>query len=503
MSARGPSPAPSRTSPGTPARWLARIAAAFAVLLLLVLGLSFWLLRTESGLGFVLARAVGATDGKLEIGASSGRLSGPVTLDAVRYRDPDAGVDVQVRRVTLDHAPLELLASRLHVTRLEIEGVELALTTVAPDPSQDAGEFSLEAPLDVVLDRLVVSGVQVTQDGAEVARIDSLDVAGRWTHEGIAIRSLALKSPDGTLDLHGTVSALAGYPGNGELRFDWRVQDIAYAGTLQARGDGRVARLELALASPTPATLVADLTQTDAFPWSAKLDVPRFDPRLVQPDARLEALALSLEGSGDRRSGTLAGEVGINGHRVLLDPLRYALAGEQLRIEALRLRSPEAAGVLDANGIVQFDAEPVAATLVLDWNGVELPADLVGQALATQGRLDLSGSAERYKAEGRLTLGPPGQPSDIALRIEGTPQAIALHQLALEQSRGGLDAQGTITLQPAIGWDITARAQRFDPGAYAADWPGALDFDLASKGQLTDNGPAATIQLTKLGGTLR
>ena len=84
MSTRGPSPAPSRTSPGTPARWLARIAAAFAVLLLLVLGLSFWLLRTESGLGFVLARAVGATDGKLEIGASSGRLSGPVTLDAVQ-----------------------------------------------------------------------------------------------------------------------------------------------------------------------------------------------------------------------------------------------------------------------------------------------------------------------------------------------------------------------------------------------------------------------------------
>ena len=32
MSTRGPSPAPSRTSPGTPARWLARIAAAFAVL---------------------------------------------------------------------------------------------------------------------------------------------------------------------------------------------------------------------------------------------------------------------------------------------------------------------------------------------------------------------------------------------------------------------------------------------------------------------------------------
>src|SRR5690606_32468112 len=208
-------------------------------------------------------------------------------------------------------------------------------------------------------------------------------------------------------------------------------------------------------------------------------------------------------GRGDRHSGTLDGEVGVNDHLVLLDPLRYVLDGEQLRIEALSLRSPEAAGVLNATGTVQLDAEPVEATLALDWHGVELPADLVGQPLATHGKLDAAGSAERFQAEGTLALGPPGQPSDIALRIEGTPETITLHQLALKQARGGLDAQGTIALQPAIGWDITATADRFDPGAYAADWPGALDFELASKGQLTDDGPAATIRLDALGGTLR
>lgn len=500
-------------TPRTPARarglalapLLKRIAIVFAVLLLLLLGLSFWLLRTESGLQFVLARAIGATEGKLAIGTSSGQLSGPVTLDQVRYRDAEAGFDVQVRRVTITHAPLELLASRLHVTRLEVEGVDIALATVEPppEPTPEAGEFSLEAPLDIVLDRLVVSDAKLARDGAELARLDSLDVAGRWTREGVAIQSLALKSPDGEVDLRGTVSALAGYPGDGETRFRWRVQDTEYAGTLKAHGDGRVAQLELDLSSPTPAHLVANLTQTDAFPWTAKLAVPRFDPHVVQPDSGLAALALSLEGSGDRRSGTLGGEVGINDHRVLLDPLRYALDGQQLRIETLSLRSPEAAGVLNAIGTVQLDAEPLAATLALDWQGVELPADLVGQPLATHGKLDASGSAERFQAEGTLALGPPGRLSDIALRIDGTPETITLHQLALKQADGGLDAQGTIALQPAIGWDITAKAHRFDPGAYAADWPGAIDFDLASKGQLTDNGPAATIQLAKLGGTLR
>lgn len=482
---------------------LKRIAIVFAVLLLIVLALSFWLLRTESGLQFVLARAIGATEGKLAVGASSGRLSGPVTLDQVRYRDAEAGFDVQVRRVTIAYAPFELLASRLHVKQLELEGVDVALTTVEPQPAQEGGEFSLEAPLDIVLDRLVLADAKLAQDGAEIVRLDSLDVAGRWTREGVAIQSLALKSPDGEVDLHGTVSALAGYPGDGETRFRWRVQGTEYAGTLKAHGDGRAARLELELRAPTPASLVADLTQTDAWPWTATLAVPRFDPRVVQADAGLAALALKLEGNGDRRSGTLTGEVDVNDHRVQLDPLRYALDGQRLVIEALSLRSPEAVGVLNATGEVQLDAEPVAATLALDWQDVELPADLVGQPLATHGKLDASGSAERFHAEGTLALGPPGQLSDIALRLDGTPETIALHQLSLKQARGGLDAQGTIALQPAIGWDVSAKAQRFDPGAYAAEWPGALDFDLASKGRLTDDGPDATITLDKLGGTLR
>ena len=60
---------------------LRRIAIGAAALLLVLLAFAFWLLRTESGLQFVLARAIGATEGKLEIGTSSGHLAGPVTLD--------------------------------------------------------------------------------------------------------------------------------------------------------------------------------------------------------------------------------------------------------------------------------------------------------------------------------------------------------------------------------------------------------------------------------------
>ncbi|MEO7433045.1 MAG: translocation/assembly module TamB domain-containing protein [Dokdonella sp.] len=490
-------------------RLLKRIGIGLAVLLVLVAMFAFWLLRTESGLQFVLARAIGATDGKLEIGKSSGSVTGPVTLDDVRYRDPSAGADVHVKKATITFSTMELISSRLHINRLQLDGVDVALTTVpAPVQPQPSADISLAAPLDVILDQLVLTTAKVTQDGQPLVAIDALDIVGRWTHDGIAVTSLALRSPDGQVDLHGTVSSLAGYPGDGETTFRWKVADKDYAGTLKAKGDGKQAHLELALSEPVPANVVATLTQSRDLPWTATVDVPRFDPKRVQADSTLAALALNLEGSGDKSHGALQGDVAVNDHHVQLEPLRYALANQVLTIEALTLKSSDAAGTLNAHGAVHLDAKPISATLALDWNGVEIPADLAGQPLATHGKIDVSGSAERFHAEGALSIGPPGQLADLALDLDGTPDTIDLKRLALVQAgkgnaKAGLDAHGTLTLKPAIGWKLTAKANKLDPGAFSAQWPGALDFDLVTNGTLTDRGPDATIKLDHLGGTLR
>lgn len=115
-------------------RLLARIGIVLAILLLLIAALSFWLLRSESGLHFVLARAIGATEGKLTIERSSGSLAGPATIEGLRYTDPKAGVDARVARTTIAFAPLELLASRLHLTQVALDGIDVALTSVEKAP---------------------------------------------------------------------------------------------------------------------------------------------------------------------------------------------------------------------------------------------------------------------------------------------------------------------------------------------------------------------------------
>jgi len=485
-------------------RLLKWIGIAFAALILITGALLFWLLDTESGARFALARAVGAMEGKLSFERSSGRLAGPLSLVNVRYDDPASGVDAHVGAVTVDLKPLELFSKRVHILSLDVERADIALTTIPPKPtSKPPTAFSLVAPIDLFLDRLSLKQATVTQDGKPLFAADTLGFAGAWTHGGAIVKSLALRAPDGSVDLHGTISSAPGYPGDGETTFKWKAADREISGRLTAKGDGKRTTLDIALSAPTPATVTATITQTADVPWTAKVAVPRFDPKAVQPDSTLTALALALEGSGDRQHGALTGEIGVNDHRVTLEPFRYAIDGEVLKIETLTLKSPEAAGTLHASGDVHMSTQPPSATLALDWDGVELPADLVGQPLATHGKIDASGSAEKFHAEGALSIGPPGKLSDLALNLDGTPDTIALKQLALKQPKGGLDAQGTIKLEPAIGWQLTAKADKFDPGAFAAEWPGAIDFTLATDGTMTDEGPDATIRLDKLGGTLR
>lgn len=501
---------PPRPMRGFAARRLLKwLGLGLLGLLLLAAVFVGWLVGTESGARFALARAVASMEGRLSIAGSSGRLIGPLTLDGVHYIDKDTGIDAKLGRARVDLKPLTLLSRVVHVTDLEADDVELSLTTVPPKPQPEPAQpFSLVAPIDVFVDRVKFQRAAITQDGKPVFAFDSLDLGLEWTKTNAAVRKLALRAPEGTVDLSAAVSVLDGYPGEGESAFHWKAGDVTVAGTLKAKGDGKQARIDLVLTEPTPATIEAVLTQSSDLPWTAKIEVPRFDPKTVQKDMTLNALALSLQGSGDKQHGDVQATLDLNEHRVLLAPLRYALDGQKLKIEALTLKSPEAAGTLNANGEIQLDAKPVAATLALNWDGVELPADLAGQALATHGKLDFAGSAEKFHSEGTLSIGPPGKLADLALNVDGTPEAIALKQLALVQptksgAKGGLDAQGTVTLKPALGWKLTAKANQLDPGAFAADWPGALNFDLATDGTMTDKGPDATIKLAGLGGTLR
>ncbi|HEX5305310.1 MAG TPA: translocation/assembly module TamB domain-containing protein [Dyella sp.] len=490
-------------------RWLRATALGLLALLVLVGIAAGWLLGTNAGLRFALGRAVSATGGALQVGSAEGRLAGPLTLRDLHYRN-ERGLDVRMAQARVDLAVWPLLARRLHVLDLEADGVDVVLAPPAP-PATSASPFRLQPPLDIVIDQARVGRVRIVQtdrDGTQhpVFASNRLDLAGAWTADGLQLRQLDLRGPDGRVQLAGELTLGDGdYRGHSEGRFDWTIGQTRYAGSLQARSDGQQAHLTLAFTQPAAATLTLSLQPRGNYPWSATLVAPRFDPTPLLGTGSITAVAASLQASGDRDSARVEGRIDLNDYTVQLVPLRAQFSDgfKDLQLQQLTLTSPQMPGQLDASGLVHLSTAPVNAELAVRWKDLTVPAALTGQPLASHGQLAITGSAAQYHVTGDLTLGPPGQPTQLALDLDGTPQQIALHTLRLAQAKGHLAATGTLTLQPALAWDLEATAEHFDPGQLFAGWNGALDLDLATTGSRQPQGLDAALDLRQLGGTLR
>ncbi|WP_108472819.1 translocation/assembly module TamB domain-containing protein [Rhodanobacter thiooxydans] len=485
-------------------KWLKRTAIAFATLLLVLTAALWWLLGTGSGLRFALARTQAATNGALQVQQAQGRLLGPLDLAGIHY-DNGKGTVVTVAKAHLDLRFWPLLVRRLHVLTLDVDDVEIALPKSAPHDTASSGSFSLQPPIELILDRAHVGAVKLTRDGQPLFVSSRLDLAGSWTDRGIELRQLVLQAPDGHASLDGKLAIGTRYQGNGKAAFAWKIGNTNYAGDLDAHSDGKRAQLDLRLTAPAVARLRVDLIQSGDYAWTGQLDAPRFDPKPLLGNSSLKALAIAVQGRGDRYGGTLDGRLDLNDYRLLLQPLRAQFSHDYdtLDLQQLKLGSPQIKGNVEASGTVQLAASPLSAQLDIRWNDLLLPADLAGQALASRGALKASGNADRYHAEGDVEIGPPGKPAKLALNLDGTPQQVTLHTLQLKQAQGDLQAYGTLTLQPVLAWRAAATADQFDPGQLFAGWNGALDFDIASSGSLPKNGADATLEIRQLTGKLR
>jgi len=481
-------------------QWIAGIGIAIAALLVLLAIFFAWLLYTPSGLRFALDRGVALTHGQFSYADASGTLAGQTTLHDLRYQD-DSGNVLHVDSAIVDLQPLALLGRRLHIGHARIDGIDLTLGT----SSSSSEGFSLQPPLTVVLDDMLLRHIDVHQTGKQIFAANSLAIAGLWSNDQLLIKQLDLRAPQGSASLNGVVALASGYSGHGNAHLDWSQDGKRYVADLETRSDGSTALLHAGIASPLRADLHATVKLNAGHTWTLVLNAPTFDARALPFDlpASVKALALDLRGYGDAHGGKLVGQLAINDRTLLLDPAQFRLQGKTLTLDPLRLRSPQIAGVATATGTVHLDANPISAALDLQWQDVFVPAAIAGQTLTTHGRAHVGGSAQNYSLDGALSIGPPNKLANLQLKLEGTPQQIALQTLRLVQKNGGLTASGTIGLQPQLSWKLDATARKFDPGALLAGWNGALDFALVTQGTLTSRGPQATLKLDRVTGTLR
>ncbi len=476
-----------------------------AVLLLLVIALG-WLLGTTSGLRFALTRVSAATQGALHVQQANGRLAGPMTLIQISYRGAD-GLTLHIKRIHLDLSLWSLMIGRLHLRTLQTGAIDVAL----PDPpaattkSASSATLQLRAPLHIQLDSADIGPIRVHRSGHDLFVTQHLQIAGTWTSAHLILRQLKLRAPNGHADLEGRLAFGTDYPGHGQLHFAWDTGTTTWAGSVKANNPGGQASINVVLTQPVDARLDLKMTPRSPYPWQAHLVLPQTNANAITRGATSRRIGADLQAHGDRSHVNVKGALVLGKRHLQLHTLQAHLADadRQLVLDGLRLSDPKLQGQLEAQGTLQLDPAPYTARLHLAWNGMTLPAALIGRKMATHGTLDLNGSLDAYTAKLDAQLGPPGMLSSVRAAAHGSTHQVVLDSLKVIQAHGSLDAQGTLDLSPATTWKLDLQAKNFNPGSALAGWPGALDAKLSSSGHIGPKGTRASLAIEKLSGTLR
>jgi translocation and assembly module TamB len=480
-------------------RW---VGIGLLSVIVLVVGALAWMLNTQSGTRWTFTRVSGFLDDALQVQRIDGSIAGPLTLTNLTYSDPKSGIDFKAEQVEIDVALLKLFGMTAHVKNARLRGIDVALTepTESSPPKEDT-PFTLEAPIDIVIDRFALSDANIVSKGEPLVQIDSAAFEGQWIGSAIAVRQFDVQSPQGEVHFTANVTEGEYYEGEGRGRFRWLAGTRTFAGSLEANARDALTTLQVKLTAPLDARLNAELQQNETLPWKFTLDAPTFDPRKeLLPDSSLQSLAAKLTGEGSLREGVIAGELVVNQVSIQIERAHFVRQTDAIDLDSLVKLG---GGDISAKGTVRTAKTPADATLNITWRDVVVPAALAGQELFTRGDIDFDGSADVYQANGTLNIGPAERIANLELRIQGTPQRVQVEQFDIVQQPGRFALTGQVDLQPQIAWSIRAQARQFDPGAFAAAWPGSLNFDLTSDGSMLEAEPQGTLVVSNLKGRLR
>jgi len=418
------------------------LLAVLALAALVAAGGVAWLLGTESGLRWALARAEVSAGGRLSVDGATGTLGGGVKIARVVYAD--SRVRVEATNVSARARALPLLRGVVGIEPLVVEALRV---DVLPGDAATSTATSAQLPVGLRLADVDVSTLEL-RVGEDAYRFERLHAS----HAAIGPRTLIVGGrflwPD------------ARWPINAQL--DLR-------GTLdrfRVSLDGTVAEIPAKLALSIDAREARPLRELEASAGPAELA----KLRVGLPQARVSArLAAKPSANGYRGELSLAnasaapidaGGVPVEGLRTRFDSQGLASA----ELSALRVQV-RGGGILEGRGTL--DARALRATLAVQ--GLDLRAlrsNLRRTKLTGTLAADLSLAAQSIRGE--LSQDDLRVAADV--RREG--DVVEIRGLHAQASGGEARGQGRIRLGERIAIEAGLTVARVDPAAFG-DFPRA------------------------------
>jgi translocation and assembly module TamB len=486
-------------------RWLAGLASTLLLSLLALLFAAGFLLHSEQGTRWLAGLAQDFVPGELRIGGLQGRLTGPLELADILYRDGD--LSLSLARLYLDWRPGQLLGGRLHVLALELEQGDLRLPPAAPDDTPGEPFAGLELPLAVSIDAARVLAFRVTPHGQEPVQLEQLSLAGGLAGDTLSLERLQAEALGAGVEASGQLRLTPELPLDLTLAWRYRPPELPeLAGDGRIVGDLRELRVQQSLAAPLSSVLDARLFEVQqALRWQAALTLSDSDLGAFAPDfpARLSG---TLQASGNLDSARLESTLGLDEPTLGRVDLVLAAAFRDRLFDAERLLLTTPAGtrlqgagryaLSDAQGV--FDAE-------LSWSALRWPlSGDAPQVNSEQGSLKIDGRPDDFAYRLALGLQLPQQPSlSIEAGGRGSTRGLDFKTLAVVLPKGRIDGSGSAAWAPQPAWDLKLNGTGIDPSLFHDAFPGDLGLALNSRGQVEQDGPHARVQLLRLDGTLR
>lgn len=483
-----------------PARkWVRWLLAGIAAALVAATALVTWLVTTESGLRRAVTFVESIGEVSIRVEGASGRLIGPLRIDAVEIENPRASI--RIVEFAADYEPLEILAGRISA-----EGARIARADVALRPAAGPKRPPSFMPgwLTVVIEDAAVDDLRLVSPTGTEVRFRDIQGSAKLARSRIEFEDLRVRS-QGWAVAGASGILLAREPLGLEVNAAWSLaDDDKVAGILHAAGDLDRLLVDARVAKPATARVTAEVTGLDAdLAWRGKAEVETLDLAQWVEDPPVGPLAATLAIEGDRArygaTGVIRGRgLPETGARVDASA-RYAEA--VLTIDSLAIKTaPES--IVNARGELSFGEQP-SFDAAAEWTEFRWP--LTGRPLiaSSRGKLEAQGWTEfSYRVEGSFE--PPAVPP-FAGSASGrfTTGAIVVEESAWRALGGRVALAGTLARGDAPAWNVSGRVTDIDPSKLREQLAGRISFDFSGAGRGFEPGGPWSARLGKLSGEFR
>jgi len=472
---------------------LKTITMVLFALIVIIISSVFVLTGTDKGFYLLMDQASEISAGAFSFSRLEGNLLGNLHISDLKYAD--TAIQVNVKSFVFNWQPAELFKSKLLLNQVAADGVQFKQLIAVidkkkaePDDKQKNTELpDISLPIDIILQKLQISDVTIVPEpGAEVIHIDNLQLRSEFIQAKLNIQELVFQMPEVQALIHGTVELQKHYPLN--LHSDIKLmlpEQPALMLKGKFSGDLQQLMIKQQVTGLLDAAVNAQLRQLlGKLEWRTDIKLTRFELSPYLPENN-EIITAQIKAQGDLLQATA-----------------------HIKTHVLPISQTDKLSGLDQNAQLTLDTNITFVDQQFkssaQWQNLQWPLSGSAAFASKNGSLQVSGIPDDYILSMQLALGgsdlPPG---NWQAKAAGGLSKIDINSLQGTTMGGTIDIASKVSWSESTQWQATLHTKNIDPGTFVEQWPGSINIDLQTQGELSADDLKAHIALQQFSGHLR